>query len=808
MLDKYTQNAKAMRTPASAIESHALVQSIQQSLSNPTLCSSALGGGNYPFVNVESGSTPQPQPIPALVANLGGPPIVIASPGMISNQVSVATIEQAQTLGIPPLQITGGGSNYVNYGAQPSPGPSGIQGYSCAQANLHIVTSKEIPSSSPIKAQGQSSEASSNRRTMGSTLEQQDIPIALLTDSQNIIRSCFAGPTANICAQAPAPTLSPLTISHSCIDLSLANTATVTWTAASVSSASLVCGTNNIPVTPAQYATGGVVISNSNVSSGTGLSCALTVTNSADVPATQYSSTTFTSTITCTPPAVAISSSNSCVNTGMPFTLNWVDHDDDPAATVVVTGTDGSSYSSSATSGTGALSVTAPASVPPVGTTITYTAVDQPTGDKSNPLAVVTVMPSPVPPILSITNPSPAQYTTDSVPANISLQWTTAGITTATVNGVDGSGNSVGSATSTTGTATLSPAPTAAGTYSYTVTGTGGCPGTPTVTSNAVTLTVTPCNCIAGNSTDSCGNPNPSCPPAAPTGACGGAQGTPSATAPASGLCTTGTASTPANVAGSWSWTCAGGGSPAPCLAPVATASSCLADGALFRTMMPTGQSVFGTCCSTTFYTTQSYGILECSEDPTTGCGNTNYYCGNIAQGKDCNSFVTGGTQQNNYVGSCATGLSCVTTTPGSGTTAIDTCQPSGGGICGTQGSCEDENECAFQCSSCPAGYNVILSNAVLSTVAQTCPANKPNIPFVCTCNGGPLIDGKCGSANGVFTTTIANTGPTICASGQSTLPTQTTPSAANENPTPGWHWDCVGSGGGATVACFAPQTP
>src|SRR5271166_5615948 len=63
-------------------------------------------------------------------------------------------------------------------------------------------------------------------------------------------------------------------------------------------------------------------------------------------------------------------------------------------------------------------------------------------------------------------------------------------------------------------------------------------------------------------------------PPAPVNGACGSANGVAASTAPASGLCTTGSASAVSG-SGPWSWSCAGsnGGTTASCSAPLSSAS-------------------------------------------------------------------------------------------------------------------------------------------------------------------------------------------------------------------------------------------
>jgi len=518
MLDKYAQNARMVRTPSSSSEVSNLFQSIQNSINNPSLCTSAIVIGNYPFTPVETGqqSTLQSFPV-SLVATVGSTSVPIATPGMISNQVSIATAAQTQASGLgDPIQITAG-PNYTNFGTQPSPGPSSFQNLNCSQANLHVVVSKEIPASTGTNngTQMPSNSQQVKRRTMGSLFEEHDFPIALLTDpTTNLIKGCFGGVATNICAQAAAPTLTSFVVNTlaGCIDLNPAHTGAISWVTTGAVSGVLTCGSGPTPwhfvqpLTAAQIAAGTYTITSGMVGDGTNLSCQLTVTNSADVSTSQTSPTTFISAVTCPPPNVIVYTSTSCVNTGAPFTLWWTDADDDPAALVNATGTDGYSNLGASTN-PAPLPMTAPASVPGPGS-ITYTVLDIPTGQSNS--KSVTVMASPVPPTLTMTSPASRTYSTTSVPASgtVGFSWpATTGVTSVILSGTDGS-----TVTSTGTTATL-PAPTASGTYNYTLMANGGCAGTPPVaaTNNgSVQLVVT--------SPSSSPSPSPSTCPCNPPG--------------------------------------------------------------------------------------------------------------------------------------------------------------------------------------------------------------------------------------------------------------------------------------------------
>ena len=541
MVSKYGQNAVALRTPASQIEISDLVQKIQQSINDPNICTSALIGAvaTQPFVS----SSPTPMPLPSSITGTtsGGSSILVAAWGMTLNGVSVATPAQSETLGIPPLQILG--CPNCNYGVQPSPGPAGVQGLNCAQANLHVVTSKELPPSSPGGVTNTG--VSPDRKTMGSLLDQHDIPITILTNSANVIQGCFGGSAKNICTVANAASASNLVVSSSCIDNGT-TTATVTWVAPTASSVTLVC--NGVPISvsaPATAAAGGVTISNPGVPTSTGTTtCVLTPINAAGIAGASVTSNAFTSqTTACAPSMVTISTSPaSCVNTGAAFNLAWTDTDATSGATINVTGTDGFSYSGT-TLNQAAQAMVAPAAVP-AGGMITYSATDVMTGNSASPPAALTVMTAPVTPVLSMTNPASGTYALTSPPANISFSWTTTGISTATLTGSDGS-----SFVSTTGSANL-PAPAVAGAYTYSASATGGCPGTPALTSNTVTLTVT-----ASPSPPVSVSPSPSPSPSL-SASCGSANGVATTTQPASNLCSDGSVPTVSSSGGNWTWTC------------------------------------------------------------------------------------------------------------------------------------------------------------------------------------------------------------------------------------------------------------
>lgn len=229
-------------------------------------------------------------------------------------------------------------------------------------------------------------------------------------------------------------------------------------------------------------------------------------------------------------------------------------------------------------------------------------------------------------------------------------------------------------------------------------------------------------------------------------GVCGSSDGVASASAPATNLCNSGTA-TAVGGNGPWNWACAGqlGGSTAYCHAPVKTDGEC---GSANGTATDHAPQPNGTLCA--------HGTAS----NVTGYGPWNW---------TCSSDQGGATAQ------CSAPV-----------------KP-------TNGQCGSANGTPTDHAPVPNGTLCVSGEA--SDVTGQGPWN-----WTCSgANGGtaancdaPLlsINGQCGSANGVSTDHAPNCH--LCDSGNASQ-------VAGNGP---WNWTCSGAYGGNTVWCSAPITP
>jgi len=196
---------------------------------------------------------------------------------------------------------------------------------------------------------------------------------------------------------------------------------------------------------------------------------------------------TATATVTVTPtpaPTVTITANPTSVTAGSSSILTVSATN---ATGVVVTGSDGSSYTLTPSGGTQAVS--------PKGTT-TYTATATGAGGKATATATLTVTPNPKPTVTIAANPASITAGNSST-----LTVNTTNATTVTVTGTDGSTYTL---PSTSATQTVSPTQTT--TYTATATGPGGtatATATVTVVKNpapTVTITANPTSITSGSS--------------------------------------------------------------------------------------------------------------------------------------------------------------------------------------------------------------------------------------------------------------------------------------------------------------------
>jgi hypothetical protein len=471
MLSKYKQNARGARTSGAVVESNALFHSIQQSINNEALCTSAFQTSSYSLTNVETGSVPPPLNLNyGLTAMVGANQVPIAIPGMKLNGVSIPQLPTGNG-SASPIQLTGG-SQYTNYGKQPAVGLPTDNLY-CAAVNLHVVASTE----------NRTIASTDQRSTMGSSTISEDFPMTIFTDSSGQIQKCFGGlPPSGLCGQTAAATVTSFNVAPGCIDTTATNpSATVSWTTTGAATATLTCGGYSYPVPPANLATGSTPITEAQVGNlGPTISCTLNGTNSAGVPFSATSNLFGSETI-CSNPSVNIyiaPVTQTCVNTGTTYVIGWTDTDLNPLATVAITG--GYTYTGpliNNPSPPGGYTVPAPVAPGLVSFTIQDTLGGPPASTS------ITVMTAPTAPVLSA---STATYATTSPPPTLTLTWATPpGDTSFSLVGSDGTNIPLAASPVSI------PPPTVAGTYTYTVSGSGGCPGTPAVPSNTVNVVVT-----------------------------------------------------------------------------------------------------------------------------------------------------------------------------------------------------------------------------------------------------------------------------------------------------------------------------
>ncbi|MFA6252597.1 MAG: hypothetical protein WCX74_04325 [Candidatus Paceibacterota bacterium] len=239
--------------------------------------------------------------------------------------------------------------------------------------------------------------------------------------------------------------------------------------------------------------------------------------------------------------------------------------------------------------------------------------------------------------------------------------------------------------------------------------------------------------------------------PPAVNGTCGSSNGSNFSAAPATNLCSTGSASSVSGT-GPWTWVCSGinGGTTANCSANLIINGACgTSNGATVSTAPVANLCSVGTATAVTgtgpwaWTCTGSNGGTTADCSASVASGSANGVCGSAnTQAYAYNIESYGSDAQ------CSIGTSTNTAFPAQGVTVNWYCTGINGG----------------------------------SQSAQ-CSASRDN---------PPIVNGDCGSADGGTVSTTPTTN--LCSVGTATAVTGTGP----------WAWTCVGSGGGTTDSCNA----
>ena len=277
-------------------------------------------------------------------------------------------------------------------------------------------------------------------------------------------------------------------------------------------------------------------------------------------------------------------------------------------------------------------------------------------------------------------------------------------------------------------------------------------------------------------------------------GACGSANGGSFQAAPATGLCSSGTATTVTGT-GPWDWTCTGSGGGATVICSANTANGACGSA--------NGQS---------FFTMPASNLCSSGKASTvTGKGPWSWTCGGVNGGK--NASCSASIEVNGACGPangedflkaptsnlCSAGTASKVSS-GSGQWSWS-CAGSGGG---TSASCLAHIEVNGACGSAN-GENFLTAPASNLCSSGTASALSGTGPWSWTCqgaNGGKNatncsanleVYGACGPANGenLFSKPV---GSVLCTAGK----------ASNVSGSGPWSWACQGANGGTTAKCSA----
>lgn len=238
-----------------------------------------------------------------------------------------------------------------------------------------------------------------------------------------------------------------------------------------------------------------------------------------------------------------------------------------------------------------------------------------------------------------------------------------------------------------------------------------------------------------------------------------------------------------------YTWTCAGGGTPA------GTTASCSAN----KTTAVNG-SCGGSANTCNTGSASAYNAGSCGGTATWSCvgangGSTascsaangpcavNGSCG--GSGNTCNT----GTPSGYSAGSCGGSQTWSCVGANGGTTA--SCSIANG-ACSSNGACGGAaNTCT---SGTPSGYN---AGSCGGSATWTCLGSNGGGNASCSSpNGGCPVTGSCGSANGGTFTSAPSSG--LCNSGSASAVSGSGP----------WSWSCNGSNGGGSASCSANSGP
>jgi hypothetical protein len=276
------------------------------------------------------------------------------------------------------------------------------------------------------------------------------------------------------------------------------------------------------------------------------------------------------------------------------------------------------------------------------------------------------------------------------------------------------------------------------------------------------------------------------------TGTCGSSDNLSLTSAPASNLCSVGTASSVSGT-GPWNWSCAGsgGGSTANCAALLQTSGSCGSSNNQSFTSAPTT----GFCNSGT-------------ATAVTGAGPWNWTCvgANGGATANCSALLPGsgvcGSSNNQSLASapttgfCNSGTATAVTGAGpwnwtcvganGGTTASCSALKPGSGVCGSS------NNQSFTSAPTTGFCNSGTATAVTGAGPWNWTCTGANGGNTATCSALLSVNGVCGSSNGAIFTGAPSTN--LCNSGTASSITGSGP----------WGWTCNGSNGGASSTCSA----
>ncbi len=318
-------------------------------------------------------------------------------------------------------------------------------------------------------------------------------------------------------------------------------------------------------------------------------------------------------------------------------------------------------------------------------------------------------------------------------------------------------------------------------------------------------------------------------------GVCGKAAGVPVANEPKTKLCEAGTPSdVRMHAKTEWQWDCAGtmGAKAVSCSAPIVAAAEAKKEALVSPAKddkaamaSPAPDAVCGGAAGKNLTEKPDDDLCAVGKaSAVRGSGPWSWTCGQKAK-VTCEAQKTvngacgasnGSVQKEAPVsGLCAEGLA----TPVSGSGPwLWSCIGSGSG---SSASCSASSQAQTKVDGlCGAASNAVTNQAPVSGL---CDSGMPSSvygsgPWTWTCSGmnggiastcatskvlpkappppGPLVNGLCGSANGVASLVAPE--DDMCAAGMVTALSGNGP----------WNWSCIGANGGMTVSCTAPLTP